>query len=78
MFLPQFLILQFSSVQSLSCVRLFATPGTAACQASLSITKFWTLLKLMSIELVMPSKHLILLSHFPPVFNLSQQQGLFK
>ena len=48
-----------SSVQSLSCVRLFATPGTAACQASLSITSSWSLLKLMSIESVMPSNHLI-------------------
>ena len=46
---------QFSSVQSLSCVRLFATPWTAACQASLSITNSRSLLKLMSIELVMPS-----------------------
>ena len=44
--------IQFSSVQSLSCVRLFATPWTAACQASLSITNSWGLLKLMSIELV--------------------------
>ena len=52
--------IQFSSVQSLSRVRLFATPGTAACQASLSITNSWSLLKLMSIELVMPSNHLIL------------------
>ena len=51
---------QFSSVQSLSCVQLFATPWTAACQASLSITNSWSLLKLMSIELVMPSNHLIL------------------
>ena len=50
----------FSSVQSLSCVRLFATPWMAACQASLSITNFWSLLKLMPIELVMPSNHLIL------------------
>ena len=49
----------FSSVQ-LSCVRLFATPGTAARQASLSITNTWSLLKLMSIELVMPFNHLIL------------------
>ena len=48
------------SVQSLSPVRLFATPWTAACQASLSITNSWSLLKLMSIELVMPSNHLIL------------------
>ena len=48
------------SVQSLSRVWLFATPWTAACQASLSITNSWSLLKLMSIALVMPSKHLIL------------------
>jgi len=52
--------LQFSSVQSLSHVRLFATPWTAARQASLSITNLWSLLKLMSIESVMPSNHLIL------------------
>ena len=51
---------QFSSAQSLSCVQLFMTPWTAACQASLSITNFWSLLKLMSIELVMPSNYLIL------------------
>ena len=48
------------SVQSLSHVRLFATPWTAACQASLSITNSRSLLKLMFIELVMPSNHLIL------------------
>ena len=51
---------QFSSVQSLNRVRLFVTPRTAARQASLSITNSWSLLKLMSIELVMPSNHLIL------------------
>ena len=50
----------FSSIQSLSCVQLFATPWTAARQASLSIAKSWSLLKLMSIESVMPSNHLIL------------------
>ena len=50
----------FSSVQSLSHVQLFVTPWTAACQASLSITNFQSLLRLMSIELVMPSNHLIL------------------
>ena len=50
----------FFSVQSLSRVQLFATPGTAACQASLSFTNSWSLLKLMSIESVMPSNHLIL------------------
>ena len=49
-----------SSVQSLSCVRLFVTPWTAARQASLSITSYWSLLKLMSIQWVMPSSHLIL------------------
>ena len=49
-----------SSVQPLSCVRLFATPWTAAHQASLSITNSRSLCKLMSIELVMPSNHLIL------------------
>ena len=47
-------------VGSLSHVRLFVTPWTAACQASLSITNFQSLLKLMSIESVMPSHHLIL------------------
>ena len=50
----------FSSVQSLSHVRLFATPWTAAHQASLSITNSWSLPKLMSIELVMPFTYLIL------------------
>ena len=52
--------LQFSSVQLLSHVRFFATPWTAARQASLSITNSRSLLKLMSIESVMPSNHLIL------------------
>ena len=51
---------QFSSVQSLSCVRLFATPWTIACQASLSITNSGSLLILISIESVMSSNHLIL------------------
>ena len=48
----------------LSRVQLFANPYTAACQASLSCTIFWSLLKLMSIELVMPSFHLILVTPF--------------
>ena len=48
------------SVQSLSSVLLFETPWTATCQASLSITNSWSLLKLMSIEWVIPSNHLIL------------------
>ena len=51
---------QFSSVQSLSCVWLFAAPWTTARQASLSITNSLSLLKLMSIESVIPSNHLIL------------------
>ena len=51
---------QFSSVQSLSHVRLFVNAWTAARQASLSIANSWSLLKLMSIESVMPSNHLIL------------------
>ena len=54
------LIIQFSSVQSLSCVRHFATPWIAAHQASLSITNCWSLPKLMTIQSVMPSIHLIL------------------
>ena len=52
--------LETSSVQLLSCVQLFATPWTAAQQASLSITNSQSLLKLMSIESVIPSNHLIL------------------
>ena len=52
--------LQFSSVQSLSCVQLFAAAWTARCQAFLSITSSQSLLRLMSIESVMPSNHIIL------------------
>ena len=51
---------QFSSVQLLSHVQLFVTPWTAACQASLSTTNSWSLLKLMSIKSVIPFSHLIL------------------
>ena len=51
-------------VQSLSHVQLFVTPWTVACQASLSFTISWSLLKLLSIELVMPSSHLILVIPF--------------
>ena len=47
-------------VQQFNCVQLFATPWTTACQASLSITNSWSSLRLMSIESVMPSNHLIL------------------
>ena len=62
---------QFSSVQSLNRVWLFVAPWTAACQASLSITNPQSLLKLMSIVLVMPSNHLILCHPFlrlPSIF----------
>ena len=67
------------SLQSLSCVQLLATPRTAARRASLSITNSRSLLKLISIESVMPSNHLILCCPLsPPAFNLSQHQGLFQ
>ena len=59
-FAMQECLVWFSSVQSLHHVWLFATPWTTAQQASLSITNSWSLPKLMSIELVMPSNHLIL------------------
>ena len=62
--------MSFSSVQLLIRVQLFATPRIAACQASLSITNSWSSLKLMSIESVMPSSHLILccpLLLLPPI-----------
>ena len=58
--LSPFTYVQFSSVQSLSHVRLFATPWIAVCQAFLSITNSWSLPKRMSTESVMPSSHLIL------------------
>ena len=63
--------IRVSSVQSLSCVQLFVTPWTTAHQASLFITNSQSLLKLMSIESVMPSNHLILccpLLFLPSVF----------
>ena len=73
----------FSSVQSLSHVRLFVTPWTAACQASLSITNSWSLLKLMFVESVMPSNHLILCypllllpSIFPSIRVFSNESAL--
>ena len=74
---------QFSSVQSLSRVRHFETPWTAACQDSLSITNSRSLLRLMSIELVMPSSHLILChpllllpSIFPRIRVFSNESAL--
>ena len=66
------------SVQSLSCVRLSATPWTVALQASLSLTNFQSLLKLISIESVMPFNHLVLCCPPFSAFNLSQHQGLFQ
>ena len=73
----------FFSVQSLSCVQLFETRWTTARQASLSITNCWSLLKLMSIELVMPSNELIvshplllLPSIFPSVRVFSNESFL--
>ena len=61
----------FCSFQLLSYVRIFTTPWTAACQSSLPIIYSWSLLKLVSIELVMPSNHLILCRPFlllPSIF----------
>ena len=62
-----------SSVQLLSHIQLFVTPWTAAPQASLSITSSWSLLRLISIKLVMPSNHLILcrpLLLLPSIFSI--------
>ena len=74
---------QFSSVQLLSHVRFFVTPWIAACQASLSITNSQSLLKLTSIESVMPSNHLLLHrplllppSIFPSIRIFSNESGL--
>ena len=76
-------IMIFCSVQSLSCVWIFATPWTAAFQAALSITNSRSLLKLMSNELVMPSNHLILCcpllllpSIFPSIKVFSNESAL--
>ena len=74
---------QFSSFQSLSCVQLFVTPWTAACQASLSTTNSWSLPKSMSMELVMPFNHfifccplLLLPSIFPSIKVFSNESAL--
>ena len=76
-------VFQFSSVQLLNRVQLFATPWTAARQASLSITSSQSLLKFMSIELMMPSNHLILChplllppSIFPSIRVFSNESAL--
>ena len=80
---PSLMNNQFSSVQSLRHVQLFVTPWTAACQASLSITNSWSLLKLMAIEQLMPSNHhilgrplLLLSSIFPSITVFSKQSIL--
>ena len=77
------LAVQFSSVQLLSHVRLFATSWTATCQASLSVTNSWSLFKLMSIQLLMLSNHLFLYhpllllpSIFPSVRVISNESVL--
>ena len=77
------MLVKFSSVQSLSHVQLFATPWTVAHQTSLSITNSWSLLKLISIELVMPFNqlilcHLLLLppSIFPSIWVFSNESVL--
>ena len=64
-------------VQSFSCVRLFATPWTVAHQASLSFTISWNLLKLMSIELVMPSNHLASIIPFSSCLQYFPASGSF-
>ena len=75
---------RFSSVQSLSRVRLFATPWIAACQASLSITNSWSSLRLVSIESVMPSSHLILycprllLPLIPPSIRVFSNESILR
>ena len=68
----------FTLVQLLSHVQLFATPWTAAHQASLSITNSWSLLKLMSIESVMPLNHLILCRHFSSCLQSFPASGSFQ
>ena len=82
--IPCSLSTQFSSVQQLNHVRLFAIPWTAACQTSLSITNSWSLPKFVSIESVMPSNHLILCrpllllpSIFPSIREFSNESALY-
>ena len=67
-----------SSIQLLNHVLPCATPWTAARQTSAFITNSWSLLYVMSIELVMPSKHLIFYHSLSSCFNLSQHQDLFQ
>ena len=81
--IPKFLTQFKPSVQSLSCVQLFMMPGTEACQASVSIINSQSLLKLMPIQLVLPSNHLILChpllllpSNFPNIRVFSSESVL--
>ena len=76
--LAYYLETSVSSVQSLSRVQLFTTPWTAALQATVSITNSWSLLRLISIESVMPFNHLILCNLLLLLPCLSQHQGLFQ
>ena len=77
--IPDTIYFNFVSVQFSRSVMSDSTiPWTAAHQASLFITSSGSLLKFMSIKLVMPSNHFILSSPSPPAFNLSQHQGLFQ
>ena len=76
------LFIRHQSVQSLSHVRLFVTPWITAPQASLSTTNSWSLLKLMSMESVMPSNHLILchpllLPPIPPSIKVFPNESIF-
>ena len=77
-------LLYFSSIQLLSCVQFFVTPWISACQASLSITNSQSLIKLMSIESVMPSSHLILcrplllLSPVPPRIRVFSNESTLR
>jgi len=73
-FISTVLLMENFVVQSFSCVQLFVTPWTAACQASLAFTVSQSLLKLMSIELVMPFNHLFVPFSCPQSF---QHQSLF-
>ena len=74
----QFHLTTVGSVQSFSHVRLFATPWTAACQASLSITNSQSLLKLMSIESMVPSNHLSSVIPFSSSLKSSPASGSFQ
>ena len=77
-FPPKLLFFSISSVHLLSCVQLYVTPWTVARQASLSITNYWNLPKLMSIESVMLSNHLILCHPLLLLSSISPRSGSFQ